>query len=103
MRTEQPSWEDIYGARIPRDLPPVPKNVTPVVDNPECPRDCSGRHGVDAEMRCNSCQAVAYVDWWHEYRVNRGVNFHRLQTVNGAPVLIFAHMPCPVCGGQFRK
>ena len=103
MTTKPPSWEDIYGGRIPDTLPPVPRNSTPIVLNPECPRDCSGRHSIDAILTCRSCGAAAYKDTAHEYRVNPGVNFHRLETMNGAPVLMSAHMPCPVCGGQFRK
>ena len=98
-----PSWQDVYGGRLPDTLPPVPRNDTPYVDHPECPRDCTGRHGVDAEIKCSSCAVAAYVDEWHEYRVNRGVNFHRLKQVNGAPQLFNADMPCPVCGGVFRK
>jgi len=97
------SWEDILGKALPLELPPVPRNVTPVVDAPECPRDCSGRHGVDAVLTCASCGVAAYQDWWHEYRVNRGVNFHALVPVNGAHRLYSQHMPCPVCGGQFSK
>ena len=100
---EKPSWEDIYGGRIPTNLPPVPRNSTPHVRKPQCPQDCSGRHEVDSTLQCESCRADAYVDVAHEYRVNPGVNFHALQTMNGAPVLMSAHMPCPVCGGMFRK
>ena len=98
-----PSWQDVYGGRLPDTLPPVPRNDTPYVDQPECPRDCSGRHGVDALISCASCNVPAYQDWWHEYRVNRGVNFHSLTQVNGAPILFSADMACPVCGGAFRK
>lgn len=97
------NWEDILGHALPSELPPVPRNSTPVVDQPECPQDCSGRHGMDSEIRCVSCQTPAYQDWWHEYRVNRGVNFHQVQAVNGAPVLVKSDMPCPVCGGVFSK
>jgi ribosomal protein S27AE len=97
------SWEDIYGGRLPESLPSVPRNMTDRVDDPQCPRDCSGRHGMDSELRCGACGVTAYVDEWHEYRVNRGVNFHRLKQMNGTPQLVSAHMPCPVCGGQFRK
>jgi hypothetical protein len=103
MPTYKPSWEEVYGGPLPDSLPPVPRNSTPVVDNPECPRDCSGRHGVDALISCATCSIPAYQDWWHEYKVNRGVNFHRLQQVNGAPQLFNAHMDCPVCGGRFSK
>ena len=97
------SWQEIYGGRIPSDLPHVPRRSTPHVDNPRCPADCSGRHGHDADIFCESCKAVAYQDWWHEYNVNRGVNFHQLKSVNGAPALRSSDMPCPVCGGAFRK
>ncbi len=103
MSAERPSWQDVYGGQLPSSFPPVARNVTPVVDNPECPRDCSGRHGIDSRIQCESCGVTAYEDWHHEYRVNRGVNFHRLKPVNGAPALISAHMSCPVCGGQFSK
>ena len=99
----KPSWQDIYGGRIPTELPPVPRNDTLRVECPECPRDCSGRHGVDAEIRCANCRVVAYVDKWHEYKVNRGINFHVLEPRNGAPSLMSADMPCPVCGQRFRK
>lgn len=99
----RPSWQEIYGGRLPDTLPPVPRNSTPHVPHPECPRDCNGRHGVDATMACVSCQTVAYVDGWHEYTVNPGVNFHQLRAVNGAPALMSADMPCPVCGNRFRK
>ena len=101
--SERPSWQDVYGGRLPDSMPPVPRRDTPYVDHPECPRDCSGRHGVDAEITCASCGVVAYVDYWHEYRVNRGVNFHALKPVNGAPIFSYADMPCPTCGGAFRK
>lgn len=97
------SWQDILGRKLPLELPPVPRNSTPIVDTPECPRECSGRHGVDGMLSCSSCGVAAYQDWWHEYRVNRGVNFHSLVQVNGAPRLYSAHMPCPVCGGVFSK
>jgi len=99
----KPSWEEIYGGRLPSDLPPVPRKRTPRVDAPTCPDDCSGRHGLEAHLFCENCRVPAYQDWWHEYQVNRGVNFHTLVAVNGAPTLDWAHMPCPVCGGQFRK
>lgn len=98
----KPSWQDLYGGPIPTNLPPVPPNVTPRVDEPECPRDCSGRHGVDALIECRTCGPV-YRDWWHEYKVNRGVNFHVLEQLQGAPVLSHAHMPCPLCGGALTK
>ncbi len=98
-----PSWDEIYGGKMPLDLPPVPRNDTPYVEAPECPRDCTGRHGVDSLIECESCKNVAYRDWWHELRVNRGVNFHVLEQVNGAPRLFSHNMPCPICGGQFRK
>lgn len=98
-----PSWRDVYGGRLPDSMPPVARRETPYVDQPACPEDCSGRHGVDSEIRCASCGAVAYVDYWHEYRVNRGVNFHALKPMNGASILYDADMPCPVCGGRFRK
>ena len=98
-----PSWQDVYGCRLPEDMPSVPRNSTPYVDHPECPRDCSGRHGVDSEIKCVSCGVPAYQHHWHEYRVNRGVNFHTLTPVNGAPKLVSPDMPCPVCGGAFRK
>jgi hypothetical protein len=99
---DAPSWQDIYGGPLPDNLPPVPRNATPIVDVPECPRDCTGRHGVDGPVFCEACKAPAYQVWWHEYRVNRGVNFHTVQRVNGAPVLHASNMPCPACGGQFR-
>jgi len=99
----RPSWEEIYGRDIPHDLPPVPRNATPLVDAPECPRDCSGRHHTDSFIACQSCGVPAYKDVAHEYRVNRGVNFHVLEPMNGAPPLLSAHMPCPACGGVFRK
>lgn len=98
----KPTWEELFGGPMP-GLPPVPRNDTPYVDQPECPRDCSGRHGVDSAIACVTCRTVAYWDWWHEYRVNRGVNFHTLVSMNGAPALHSHNMPCPVCGGQFRK
>lgn len=100
---ERPSWQDIYGGRIPDTLPPVPRNMTPYVHQPVCPDDCTGRHGVDSEIKCASCRVTAYQDWWHQLRVNPQVNFHRLTQVNGAPQLFSADMPCPVCGGAFRK
>ena len=99
----KPTWQEIYGGEIPANLPPVPRNMTPLVEQPECPRDCSGRHGADAVISCETCRVDAYVDEWHEYKVNPGVNFHKLKAVNGAPVLNAYNMPCPVCGGQFRK
>jgi len=98
-----PSWQDIYGGPLPNALPSVPRNDTPNVDQPECPRDCSGRHGIDALIECETCRIPAYQDWWHEYKVNRGINFHALKQVNGSPALFNHNMPCPVCGGQFRK
>ena len=100
---KQPSWQEVYGGELPTSLPPVPRNSTPAVNAPQSPRDCSGRHGVDAELRCSKCSTVAYVDHWHEYRVNHGVNFHQLVAVNGAPKLRTADMPCPACGERFRK
>ena len=100
---EKPSWQDVYGGRLPDSFPPVPRNSTPFVEHPECPRDCTGRHGVDALISCETCNVPAYQDWWHEYKVNRGVNFHALVQVNGSPMLMHADMPCPVCGGRFRK
>ena len=99
----RPSWQDVYGGRLPVSLPHVPRHDTPYVSDPECPRDCSGRHGTDSTIKCATCRVTAYVDEWHEYRVNRGINFHRLRAVNGAPDLMHADMPCPVCGGAFRK
>ncbi len=58
---------------------------------------------MDSEIKCSTCGVAAYQDWWHEYRVNRGVNFHALKPVNGAPLLMHADMPCPTCGGDFHK
>lgn len=103
MPAKPQSWEDILGGPLPLDLPPVPPNHTPYVDDPQCPRDCSGRHSVDSLIECEACKVPAYRQWVHEYRVNRGVNFHTLEQVCGAPTLLSAHMPCPVCGGQFSK
>lgn len=102
-KADKPSWEEVYGGALPTSLPPVPRNVTPVVDNPTCPRDCSGRHGVDSRIQCETCGVTAYEDWHHEYKVNRGVNFSKLKPVNGAKVLRSADMKCNVCGGAFRK
>lgn len=99
----RPSWEEVYGRALPDSLPPVPRNSTPYIARPECPRDCSGRHGVDAEIACVTCRVPAYQDWWHEYQVNPGINFHQLQPVNGAPPLMSADMRCPICKGAFRK
>lgn len=99
----KPTWQELYGGPLPDNLPPVPRNSTPYVDAPECPRDCSGRHGVDGLVKCQHCHIPGYQDWWHEYKVNRGVNFHKLQPVNGAPALVSPHMPCPICGEQFSK
>ena len=101
--SERPSWQEVYGGQLPASLPHVPKNVTPYVDDPECPRDCSGRHGVDSSIQCFTCGVTAYQDWHHEYKVNRGVNFHKLKQMNGAPTLMSADMACPVCGEAFRK
>lgn len=97
------SWEDIYGGPLPLSLPPVPRVDTPFVREPQCPEHCSGRHGVDAVLTCESCGVAAYQDWWHEWPGRAGINWHALKQVNGAPRLYSAHMPCPVCGGQFRK
>ncbi len=101
--TTNPSWQDVYGGRLPESLPPVPRHDTPYVEDPQCPRDCTGRHGVDSEIKCAACHVTGYLHEWHEYRVNRGANFHVLKPVNGAPPLFNADMPCPVCGGAFRK
>ena len=101
--SDRPSWQDVYGGRLPDSLPPTPRHDTPYVEHPECPRDCTGRHGVDQVISCATCRIPAYQDWWHELRVNRGVNFHALVQVNGAPQLLTSDMPCPVCGGALHK
>ena len=97
-----PSWDEIYGGKMQLDLPPVPRNVTPIVDEPRCPGDCSGRHGVDALIECAKCGPV-YRDWWHEYRVNRGVNFHQIEPLRGAGPFRGAYSTCPLCQGALTK
>ena len=99
---DKPSWQDVYGGKLPDSLPAVPRNDTPYVHDPACARDCTGRHGVDRVIRFVTCQVPAYQVWSHEYKVNRGVNFHTLIPMNGAPQLYSADMPCPVCKGTFQ-
>ena len=47
-----PSWQDVYGGNLPASLPPAPRVDTPYVPRPSCPEHCSGRHGIDSEIRC---------------------------------------------------
>ena len=98
-----PSWQDVYGGNLPGALPSVPRVDTPYVARPSCPEHCSGRHGVDSEIRCESCGVTAYQDWWHEWPGRSGINWHALKPVNGAPPLAHADMRCSICGGALRK
>jgi hypothetical protein len=98
-----PSWRDVYGGHLPDSLPPVARVDTPYVPRPTCPAHCSGRHGVDSEIRCRVCGVTAYQDWFHEWPGRAGMHWHALKPVNGAPPLYDADMPCPTCGGGFRK
>ena len=84
-------WFDIHGPQGPAATGFTGRREdrkdTPRVDDPVCPRDCTGRHDRDSVLRCPHCGGVAYELWMHTYRVNPDVNFLERRPVAGAPPL----------------
>ena len=84
-------WSDIHGPEGPAATGFTGRQEgrkdTPRVDDPVCPRDCTGRHDRDSVLRCPHCGGVAYELWMHTYRVNPDVNFLERRPVAGAPPL----------------
>ena len=104
--TDRPSWQDVYGGRLPDHLPAVPRVDTPYVASPTCAEHCSGRHECDGLVVCEHCRVPAYQIWQHEWRGRGGIYFSLSQPGNGMPPYITGQMTnvtCLSCGQPLRR
>ena len=102
----QPSWQDVYGGRLPESLPHVPRTAYPHVPRPTCAENCSGRHEVDGLVTCDHCKVPAYQIWQHEWRGRAGIYFSLIEPINGSPAYVAGQMTnvtCIACGEPLRR
>ena len=104
--SDRPSWQDVYGGRLPESLPHVPRTDYPYIPRPTCAENCSGRHEVDGLVTCDHCKVPAYQIWQHEWRGRAGVYFSLIEPINGSPAYVAGQMTnvtCIACGEPLRR
>ena len=95
-----PNWQDIYGKRLPQDLPAVPAVSFPYIAQPRCPDHCSGKHEVDRVIGCKSCKVPGYQVWLHEWPGRAGIYWSEAKAINGMSPCIDGQVSietCPLC------
>mgnify|MGYP001589928143 CR=1 FL=1 len=104
--SERPSWQAVYGGRLPESLPPVPRVDYPYISRPTCAENCSGRHEPDGYVTCDHCKVPAYQIVQHEWRGRAGIYFSLIEPMNGSPEFIagtMTNVACIACGEPLRR
>lgn len=95
-----PKWDEVFSRRLPGDLPSAPVQRVPIVRNPVCERDCSGRHEIEARIGCATCGVAFYRLLAHEWSHQEGHYFYSQEAIHEAPPGLTA---CPRCGSALQR
>lgn len=95
-----PRWETIYRNPLDAPLPTIPPRSVPLVRDPQCPANCSGKHETEALLGCRRCRSELYRVVAHEWAHQEGHYFYTREPIHEAPPGL---LNCPACRTPLQR